>query len=124
MKNKPQRYQSLETVATIALVLLCLGLFSHSRYFLCAAALLLAVGLFLPSLAGRLAQAWLALSRVLAAFNTRLLLTLVFYLVLTPIAVVRRLLKMDSLDLRRDAGRKTLWSDESDRPGCDFRRMW
>ena len=65
-------------------------------------AVTLAVALVLPALvAPRVLapahRAWMALAEVLAWVNTRILLGLVFYLVVTPIGLLMRLLKRDPM---------------------------
>ncbi|MEW6261672.1 MAG: SxtJ family membrane protein [Thermodesulfobacteriota bacterium] len=52
---------------------------------------------------------WLAAK--LAWLNTRIILTLVFYLVFTPVALVLRLIGKDLLDARIKSGRDTYWVD-------------
>lgn len=72
------------------------------------AAALLVVGLFLPSWAGRFDRAWMRLARALGYVNSRVLLTTVYYLVITPFGLIMRLLGRDPLR-RRDSGRDSYW---------------
>jgi Saxitoxin biosynthesis operon protein SxtJ len=70
-------------------------------------ALALAVALVLPALvAPRVLapahRAWMKLAEMLAWVNTRILLGLVFYAVVTPIGLVKRLLGHDPLRLQLD----------------------
>jgi len=44
-------------------------------------------------------------------FNTRLLLSLVFYLVLTPTGLIMRLFGKDELDKKLDRKRETYWQE-------------
>lgn len=48
-------------------------------------------GLFIPPLARWITEGWLAWARILGWINTRIILTIVFFLVLTPLALLRRL---------------------------------
>ncbi len=52
---------------------------------------------------------WMKLAHVLAWINTRILLGLFFYLVLTPVGVVMRLLGKDLLDKKIDRAAPTYW---------------
>jgi hypothetical protein len=54
-------------------------------------ALLVLPALVFPSALGPVERAWMALAAVMGAINTRILLTVVYVLVVTPIAWLRRL---------------------------------
>ncbi len=65
-------------------------------------------GLAWPHSLGPVYRAWMSLAVILGAFVSRILLTIIFYLVVTPIGVAARLLGKDFLDLKlRD--RETYW---------------
>lgn len=55
-----------------------------------AGALLVAPGLLVPGVLAPVERGWMRLAMVLGAINTRIILTLVYVLVVTPIGVVRR----------------------------------
>ena len=67
------------------------------------AALVLA-GLFVPAAARAFHVAWMRLAVVLGHVNSRVLLTLVYYLMVTPYGVVSRLARRDPLRRRARAG--------------------
>ena len=52
---------------------------------------------------------WMTLAFALGWFNTRLLLGIFFYLILTPIGVLMRLFGKDLLDQRIDKRATTYW---------------
>jgi len=54
-------------------------------------ALLVLPGLLAPRILGPVERAWMGLALVLGAINTRILLTLVYLVVMTPIGWLRRL---------------------------------
>lgn len=66
-----------------------------------------AAGGFTPGLLKRPYQAWMFVGGILGWINTRIILGLIFFVLFTPIAVVRRLMGKDSLGLRVDAQAKT-----------------
>ena len=72
--------------------------------FLAAAALLLAAGLFVKPAGALIARAWLKFGGALGAVNSRIILGAVFYLFLTPIALLSRLTRDDFLGLKKRAG--------------------
>lgn len=67
------------------------------------AALVLA-GLFVPAAARAFHVAWMRFAVVLGHVNSRVLLTLVYYLVVTPYGVVSRLVRRDPLRRRAPRG--------------------
>ena len=66
-------------------------------------ALLVVLGLIAPKLLSWPSSLWWKLARVLAYVNARIILTIVFLLVLIPIAFVWRLIGRDPLGRRRQS---------------------
>ena len=62
-----------------------------------------------PRLLTPIYRAWMRLAEVLGWINTRILLTLIFYLVVTPIGVVMRLFGRSPLALEERDG--SFWCD-------------
>jgi len=104
-------YKALETLAVLSLVCLAAGLFLDVPALLIAALILLFTGLFLKRLSIRIAEMWLRFAGFIGAVNSRIILTLIFYVVLTPLASVYRLFHGDFMKIRRqdDPGR-SYWS--------------
>lgn len=75
----------------LAAAALVLFLVFRKNVFVFTSIGLLLLGLFFKSASARVAALWLRFAEVLAAFNTRVILGLVYFLVLTPIALVYRL---------------------------------
>lgn len=73
------------------------------------AGLFLLTGLFLPGVLRPFYVVWMRFAAVLAWVNTRVLLSVAFFLVLTPIGRVLRLLGKDPLDRRIDRTAATYW---------------
>ena len=59
-------------------------------------------------------KAWMALAEVLSYISTRIILAFVYFLVITPIGIIKRLSGWDPLD-RRAARRESYWRDYSER---------
>ncbi len=109
MRKELSRETVLETLAVLALACLVAGHLLRQRPaagkgFLAAAALLLAAALFVKPVARWIALAWLRLAEALGAVNSRLLLGAIFYLFLTPIALLARLSRGDLLHLKKRSG--------------------
>lgn len=72
------------------------------------AAIVALAGVTVPTSLAPVERGWLAVGRVLAWLNTRIILTALFYLVVTPIAIIMRPFR-DPLDRRFDAKASTYW---------------
>ena len=77
-----------------------------------------------PAVLAPVRRAWMRVVAPLAWFNTRLLLGLVYYGILLPSGLIRRVVA-DPLTLRRDtAGRESYWVDRAKpRELESYRRM-
>ncbi len=82
-----------------------------SLYLLGAGALLFGFALAAPSALVPFQKAWMALGVVLGFFMSRLILSALFYLVITPIGVVMWLSGKDILDERIDRARPSYWHE-------------
>ena len=71
--------------------------------------LLLVAGLFVPPAARAFHTAWMRFAVMLGHVNSRILLTLVYYLVVTPYGVVTRLVGRDPLRRRGRAKVESHW---------------
>ena len=97
------------------------GWWLYRSKFLYAAELLLPVGLLLRFL-GALwprslvvpTKAWMLLAEGLSFVTTRIILAVVFFFIVTPIGVVKRLFGWDPLS-RRSAGSESYWMPYSER---------
>jgi len=116
MNPKPEltREKVLETIGVLALACLVVGHLATrpglKGGFLAAAALLLAAGLFVKPAGALIARAWLKFGGLLGAVNSRIILGAIFYLFLTPIALLARLTRGDFLRLKkREGAARSYW---------------
>jgi cell division protein FtsW (lipid II flippase) len=100
-------------------VLLALGLFALFRgkdwgqWATGIGGALIALGLMLPIVLKPFQKIWMALALLLGAVMSRLILLLLFYLVLTPIAIFARLIGKSFLDLKIDKNTTSYWIKRS-----------
>jgi len=97
-KNMSEKWTK-ETGLVFAIFFLVLGYFGNSVFIIVSGLILVAV-LFAPRVLFPLAYIWFHLARVLALIVPKVLFALVFFLIVTPIAFIRRLMKIDTLFLR------------------------
>ena len=86
---------------------------SKGWFFFVIAALFLVVALARPSILSPLNHAWTKFGLLLSQVFNPLILGVVFFLVVTPIAVVLRLWGKDSLHLKSKPDLKSYWIDRS-----------
>ncbi|MBI3767706.1 MAG: hypothetical protein HY271_04325 [Deltaproteobacteria bacterium] len=97
---------------TVGLAFLVLGAVSRwrghelpPRVLWTLGTLLLVPGLVAPALLGPVQRAWMAAAEVMASFNTRVILGLLFYVVFTPVGFVMRLFRDPMTRSMRDTKR-------------------
>jgi hypothetical protein len=78
-------------------------------YFGILGALLISAGLIIPVILKPLNKAWMTLAIFMGWVMTRLILTILFYIVLTPTAFIAKLIRKNFLDLKIDTSRSTYW---------------
>ncbi len=87
---------------------------SVSQVILVLGMMLILLGLTFPRSLVYPNRAWMLLAEALAYVSTRIILGLVFFLIVTPIGVVKRLLGWDPLHRRAGSG-PSYWRPYSDR---------
>lgn len=87
----------------MAMVLICLLAyhFSDIEKLIAVSIILLVVNMVVPQLYKPLAKLWLGLSNILGTVMSSLLLTILFFLLVTPIALFRRITGYDTLQLKK-----------------------
>ena len=78
-------------------------------YFGTIGILLILTGLLFPFVLKPFNKIWMALAVVLGWFSSRVILTLMFYLVFTPLGFFLRVTGKDFLKLRYDKNANTYW---------------
>jgi hypothetical protein len=82
---------------------------TYYPYFLWPGGGLVLLGAVLPRALKWIYIAWMSLAFVLGFIMAHVILTLLFYLVLTPIGLVARLCGQDFLSLKLDRAAKSYW---------------
>jgi len=85
-------------------------------WFVFAAAFFFFTGLFAQRVLRPIHAAWMRFAHALAWVNTRILLGLFFYLVMTPLGVIMRLAGKDFLDEKIDRSASTYWIKREEQP--------
>lgn len=80
------------------------------------AVIFLVPGLLFPTVLRPIFKLWLKFAAALAWVNTRLVLSLVYYLVFTPVGLLLRLLHKDLIKQNWNDGATTYWIDRPEQP--------
>jgi Saxitoxin biosynthesis operon protein SxtJ len=100
------------------------GKFATAAYVLSAAgSALVLCGLVLPRLLTIPRRLWMKLAEALSYVSSRIILAIVFFLVLTPIGLVKRAMGWDPLQ-RRSGPRHTFWSKYPERSPRHYEKMY
>ncbi len=72
--------------------------------------------IFYPSLLSPLYKIWMKVGHILAWINTRIILSLFFFLVVTPMGVFMKILKKDPLERKKDVQEDSyrIWNKPSE----------
>lgn len=127
LKSTPRDLRNFGLVMAVVLGFLTLLLLrKHSGnavYFAAAAAAFLLPALIFPRALVILYFPWMTFSFVLGWFMTRVILSLTFFLVFTPMGLGLRMFGKDLLDLKQDPKAETYWKKHTAAPGTDrYRR--
>jgi uncharacterized membrane protein len=93
--------QSVEFGLVTILVSTFLAIYFKQSYFVIAAFFLTLITLIVPIVFYPFAAVWFWLSKILSAIGSWIILTTVFFIVVTPVGIIRRLLNRDSLKINQ-----------------------
>lgn len=99
-RRKITKDQSRDTGMAVVLLFMLLAISPKRHGLLFVAMALHVLNMTVPTLYRPVAVLWLGLSDLMGAVMSRVLLSLVFFLVVTPIGILRRLSGKDALKLR------------------------
>ncbi len=85
------------------MVLICLlvGHYLNDRRFILAAVVLLIVDMVWPGLFYYPSKVWFGIARIMGNIGSRILLTALFFGVVTPVGIIRQLAKADPMKMKR-----------------------
>jgi hypothetical protein len=123
-QKKPIRVQELETLGVLALFFLVLNIMTHRPAFVYVSLALLVTALFIRPLAAQISKGWLKFAEVLGTFNSKVILSLTFYLFLTPIAFLFRAFTKNPLMLKNENAASFYTERNHTYTGADLEKMW
>lgn len=111
-------------LALLGVALVAFGSRRAGPFLAGAGLLLVLLGAAAPGLLGPVHRGWMAVARVLGRVNTVLFLSIVYFLVLTPLGVVFRLSGRDELSRRRRRASGWVPYPERNRDPRHFEKMF
>lgn len=119
------RTKSLETLLTIVAGLLALYFWLKNPWLLRGALAVAATGVFSPWLAAKIHAGWMLLAQALGWFNGRVLLSAVFFVILTPVAWLARRSGSSSFLLRKKKAEESYFTERNHTyEGKDLENTW
>jgi len=78
-------------------------------------AFLLIIGIMIPNILKPFYFAWMTFATIIGWIMTRVILTVLFYIVVTPLGLILRMFGHRFLDLKIDSTRKSYWNYRSEK---------
>jgi len=82
-------------------------------------AIILVLGLFSPIILRPVFKVWMLIARAIGIFNTYLFLSLIFYLIFSPIGLILRILRKDFLDRNIEPNKTSYWKPSEEPESAD-----
>jgi hypothetical protein len=122
MNMKKEKY--LETMITISTGFTVLFLLFNVKTFIFIAAGIGLIAVFWKKAAMFISWLWFKLGEAMGFVSSKIILTLVFYVVLMPLALLSRLFKNDNLLLRKGSLNSIFFDVNRKYSPEDFEKMW
>ena len=104
MKRKNDKSKALETILVLVGALIILDWSTHKKIFLLLALILIMIATVSDSATAYISRAWLKLAELMGTVMSKLLLSLIFFVVLMPAALLYRFFGKDNLQLKKKEG--------------------
>jgi hypothetical protein len=97
----------------------------ESEYFLIAAGIIGVISIAIPVAGDLIVKGWYKLAEILGAINGRILLSVVFFVILFPVAVLSRIGKKNNpLSLKRESAKSVFVERNHKYTGKDLEQVW
>ncbi len=112
-----------ESLAVVALGF-CVVYFAFPTTYLLLVAAFIAFSTLIPPLGDLILKAWFGLGHALGWVNGKILLSVVWFFILTPIALLYRMRKKDPLRLQKPEGNSNFIDRDHQFEGKDLENPW
>jgi hypothetical protein len=97
---------------------------SRYPYFIIAAGAVGVLSLAIPAAGDLIVKGWYKIAEILGAINGRILLSLVFFVVLFPVAAIAKLSKKNPLGLKRESNKSVFTERNHKYSAKDLEQVW
>ena len=104
MKKENDKAKSLETLLVLVGALIVTFWITQKKIFLLLALILILIGVTSSFLTGKISWAWLKFAELLGSVMSKVILSIIYFIFLVPIALLYQLSKKDHLSLKRKKG--------------------
>ncbi len=98
--EKVDEHQCRDSGMALVLICLLIGFFGENNIFVFLAIPILVINMTAPTVYRPFAKIWLGISQLLGTVVSKIILTAIFYLMVTPIGLLRRIMGKDSLQIK------------------------
>lgn len=119
-----EKKKNIKNVATIAFGFLILFLIFRKNYLIYTSLFLLLISILSDTLSEKISWSWMKLSDLLGIITSKIILTLVFLLILTPLALAFRVFNKNPLLIKRTCQKSYYIQREHLYSADDFENMW
>ncbi len=121
MITKEKRF---ETILAITFGMLVLYYIFHAKIFLTLAAVFSGIGLFSAFFGGLITKFWLKFAAILGVINGKILLSVIFFIILTPVAFLMKLAGKTALIIGKKSGDTIYTERNHEYVSADFENTW
>jgi hypothetical protein len=101
MKKENNKAKALETILVLVGALIVAYWITQKKIFLLLALILIFIGITSSFLADRISVAWLKFAEIIGGVMSKVILSIIYFVFLVPIALLYQLSKKDYLSLKR-----------------------
>lgn len=101
---KDNKAKALETLLVLVGALIVVFWISPKKIYLLVALIFILIGVLSPFLAAKISWGWLKFAELIGSVMSKILLSVVYFIFLVPIALVYRLTQKNPLFLKRKEG--------------------
>lgn len=102
--------KALQTMSVFAFVCIILHVVTKHPLPLYLALAFLCIGLFVRKLSVFISAGWMKFAMVFGTINTKIILTVIFFLIVTPLALIYRVFHGDFMMLKKDTRRESCYN--------------
>lgn len=88
----------------------------HYFYLLPISILLISLGFLFPNILTPIQKVWMAVAIVIGFFVSRIILSILFYFIITPLGLIIKISNPDPLDAKINRDTKSYWIKRKDYP--------